>query len=173
MAELTSWNRRRHRSGIFTIIPARQIAGKISSLFHPERSSSGIPDSSPIPFRLDAPRGPRSLSPSFLLVAISCGFASGLLRRRACRIFPIAGSAYTYTYATMGELVAWNIAWDLISRAFSNMAVQRRFFLTSCPICLTGSESHPNPAGIFSRYLPAGLSTWTAACSMAPLAFRL
>ena len=39
-------------------------------------------------------------------------------------MIPIAGSAYTYTYATMGELVAWIIGWDLILEyAVSNMAV--------------------------------------------------
>jgi basic amino acid/polyamine antiporter, APA family len=60
---------------------------------------------------------------SFLLVAIVCGFA-GLCYAELASMIPIAGSAYTYTYATMGELVAWIIGWDLILEyAVSNMAV--------------------------------------------------
>ncbi len=60
---------------------------------------------------------------SFVLVAIVCGFASVCYAELAAMI-PIAGSAYTYTYATMGELVAWIIGWDLILEyAVSNMAV--------------------------------------------------
>ena len=60
---------------------------------------------------------------SFLLVAVVCGFAA-LCYAELASMIPIAGSAYTYTYATMGELVAWIIGWDLILEyAVSNMAV--------------------------------------------------
>ncbi|MGH9860213.1 MAG: amino acid permease [Candidatus Acidiferrales bacterium] len=60
---------------------------------------------------------------SFLLVAVVCGFAA-LCYAELASMIPIAGSAYTYTYATLGELVAWIIGWDLILEyAVSNMAV--------------------------------------------------
>jgi len=60
---------------------------------------------------------------SFFLVAIACGLA-GLCYAELSSMIPIAGSAYTYTYATLGELVAWIIGWDLILEyAVSNMAV--------------------------------------------------
>ncbi|MEO6119669.1 MAG: amino acid permease [Terriglobales bacterium] len=60
---------------------------------------------------------------SFILVAIACAFAAMCYAELASMI-PIAGSAYTYTYATMGELIAWIIGWDLILEyAVSNMAV--------------------------------------------------
>jgi basic amino acid/polyamine antiporter, APA family len=60
---------------------------------------------------------------SFLLVAIVCGLA-GLCYAELASMIPIAGSAYTYTYATLGEIVAWIIGWDLILEyAVSNMAV--------------------------------------------------
>src|SRR6266852_5433108 len=60
---------------------------------------------------------------SFVLVAIACGFA-GLCYAELASMIPVAGSAYTYTYATLGELVAWVIGWDLILEyAVSNMAV--------------------------------------------------
>ena len=64
-----------------------------------------------------------AIAVSFFLVAIVCGFA-GLCYAELASMIPIAGSAYTYTYATMGELVAWIIGWDLILEyAVSNMAV--------------------------------------------------
>ena len=59
----------------------------------------------------------------FIFSAIACGFAALCYAEFASRI-PIAGSAYTYTYASMGELIAWIIGWDLIVEyAIGNIAV--------------------------------------------------
>ena len=60
---------------------------------------------------------------SFLLTALACSFAA-LCYAELASMIPIAGSAYTYAYATLGELIAWIIGWDLILEyAVSNMAV--------------------------------------------------
>jgi APA family basic amino acid/polyamine antiporter len=50
---------------------------------------------------------------SFVLAAFGCAFA-GLCYSEFSTMIPIAGSAYTYSYATMGELLAWVIGWDLV-----------------------------------------------------------
>jgi len=50
---------------------------------------------------------------SFVIGAIACGFV-GLCYAEFASLIPIAGSAYTYAYATLGELIAWLIGWDLI-----------------------------------------------------------
>ncbi|MBA3317969.1 MAG: amino acid permease [Gemmatimonadales bacterium] len=50
---------------------------------------------------------------SFLLTAVTCGFAA-LCYAEFASMVPISGSAYTYAYASLGELVAWIIGWDLI-----------------------------------------------------------
>jgi APA family basic amino acid/polyamine antiporter len=54
-----------------------------------------------------------AVSLSFVLAGITCAFA-GLCYAEFASIIPIAGSAYTYGYATLGELVAWIIGWDLV-----------------------------------------------------------
>ncbi|MFB2981766.1 amino acid permease [Microseira sp. BLCC-F43] len=54
-----------------------------------------------------------SITISFILAAIGCGLC-GLCYAEFASLIPIAGSAYTYAYATLGELVAWIIGWDLI-----------------------------------------------------------
>jgi len=50
---------------------------------------------------------------SFLIAALGCAFA-GMCYSEFATMIPIAGSAYTYAYATMGELLAWIIGWDLV-----------------------------------------------------------
>ncbi|WP_207426081.1 amino acid permease [Pedobacter sp. SYSU D00535] len=50
---------------------------------------------------------------SFILAAVGCGLA-GLCYAEFASMIPIAGSAYTYSYATMGEFIAWIIGWDLV-----------------------------------------------------------
>jgi APA family basic amino acid/polyamine antiporter len=68
-----------------------------------------------------------ALALSLVLVAVVCAF-TGLCYAELSSMIPIAGSAYTYTYATLGELVAWVIGWDLILEyAFSNMSVSVGF----------------------------------------------
>src|SRR5258708_28920854 len=60
---------------------------------------------------------------SFVLVAVACCFAA-LCYGELASMIPIAGSAYTYSYATLGEIFAWIIGWDLILEdAVSNMSV--------------------------------------------------
>ncbi|MGA2102299.1 MAG: amino acid permease [Candidatus Sulfotelmatobacter sp.] len=60
-----------------------------------------------------ADRSGPSVTISFILASVGCAFA-GLCYAEFASMIPIAGSAYTYSYTTMGELVAWIIGWDLI-----------------------------------------------------------
>ena len=50
---------------------------------------------------------------SFIVAALGCAFA-GLCYAEFASMIPVAGSAYTYSYATMGEYIAWIIGWDLV-----------------------------------------------------------
>src|SRR3977135_2171961 len=117
-------------SGIFTVIgtaiggnPAKIADWKgspildliIGLLHHTSRALAGRPGAGP------------ALALSLVLVAIVCAL-TGLCYAELASMIPIAGSAYTYTYATLGELIAWVIGWDLILEyAFSNMSVSVGF----------------------------------------------
>ncbi len=70
-----------------------------------------------------ASSGGPAVSLLFVFTAIACGFSAMCYARFASSI-PISGSAYTYSYASFGELVAWIIGWDLIMEyAVGNIAV--------------------------------------------------
>jgi APA family basic amino acid/polyamine antiporter len=142
-------------SGIFTIV-GTAIAGQkleassilnaplLEYLIH-HSASFGRPGAGP------------AIAISFILVAIVCGFASVCYAELAAMI-PIAGSAYTYTYATMGELIAWIIGWDLILEyAVSNMAVSVGFSAHVVDL-LDWFGIHPNLKWITPAYLPGGLT---------------
>jgi basic amino acid/polyamine antiporter, APA family len=104
---------------------------------------------------------------SFVLVAIACGFASVCYAELAAMI-PIAGSAYTYTYATMGEIIAWIIGWDLILEyAVSNMAVSVGFSAHLVDL-LDWFGVHPDPRWISPAFLPSGLSDLSGNMIYAP-----
>jgi basic amino acid/polyamine antiporter, APA family len=60
-----------------------------------------------------ADRSGPSVTLAFIVAGIGCTFA-GLCYAEFASMIPVAGSAYTYSYATMGELVAWIIGWDLV-----------------------------------------------------------
>src|ERR687889_317168 len=60
-----------------------------------------------------ADRSGPSVTIAFIVAGIGCAFA-GLCYAEFASMIPVAGSAYTYSYATMGEFVAWIIGWDLV-----------------------------------------------------------
>ena len=64
--------------------------------------------------RPPSPTAPaRRSSLAFIVAGVGCAFA-GLCYAEFASMIPVAGSAYTYSYATMGEFVAWIIGWDLV-----------------------------------------------------------
>src|SRR5215212_5050173 len=64
-----------------------------------------------------------ALMVSFVITAVVCGFTA-LCYAEFASMVPISGSAYTYSYATLGEVIAWIIGWDLIIEyAVGNIAV--------------------------------------------------
>src|SRR6186713_246599 len=60
-----------------------------------------------------AERSGPSVTLAFILAGVGCAFA-GLCYAEFASMIPIAGSAYTYSYVTMGEFIAWIIGWDLV-----------------------------------------------------------
>src|SRR5579884_323933 len=142
-------------SGIFTVI-GTAIAGEhfeassilnaplLEYLIH-HSASFGRPGAGP------------AIALSFLLVAVVCGFAA-LCYAELATMIPIAGSAYTYTYATLGELVAWILGWNLILEyAVSNMAVSVGFSAHVVSL-LDWFGWHPDARWISPAYLPGGLA---------------
>lgn len=106
---------------------------------------------------LGRPGAGPALAFSLVLVAIVCGFTA-LCYAELASMIPIAGSAYTYSYATMGELIAWIIGWDLILEyAVSNMAVSVGFAAHLVDM-FDWFGWHPALRWISPAYLPAGLS---------------
>lgn len=92
---------------------------------------------------------------SFVIAAIGCAFA-GMCYSEFSTMIPVAGSAYTYAYATMGELLAWIIGWDLVleyavgaatvSVSWSSYLVRLfHTFGVELPIAWTHSPFDPTP----------------------------
>ncbi len=105
-----------------------------------------------------ADRAGPSVVLAFIVAGIGCAFA-GLCYAEFASMIPVAGSAYTYSYATMGELVAWIIGWDLILEyavAASTVAIAWSeyanrvlgWFNLSIPYQWTHSPFEHDPTGI-------------------------
>jgi basic amino acid/polyamine antiporter, APA family len=100
---------------------------------------------------------------SFILAAVACGLAA-LSYAEFASLVPVSGSVYTYSYATLGELIAWIIGWDLVLEylfAVSSVSVGWSGYFQSLlagfgiqlPEALTAAPGVPNKSGIFN--LPA------------------
>src|SRR6202042_2412538 len=141
-------------SGIFTVIGVA-IGGNPASL-------SSWADSPVVDLLLHhgavagRPGAGPALAISLVLVAIVCAL-TGLCYAELASMIPIAGSAYTYTYATLGELIAWVIGWCLILEyAFSNMSVSVGF--AAHVVALMDWMRIPvSPKWLSPAYLPQGL----------------
>jgi APA family basic amino acid/polyamine antiporter len=93
------------------------------------------------------PAGP-ALVISYILVAVACGFAA-LCYAELASVVPVSGSAYTYAYVTLGEVIAWIIGWDLILEyAVGNVAV-----------AVSWADYFKSLLAGFGVHLPAWLST--------------
>jgi APA family basic amino acid/polyamine antiporter len=84
-----------------------------------------------------------SVTFAFIIAAIGCAFA-GLCYAELSSMIPIAGSAYTYSYATMGELVAWIIGWDLVLE----------YALGAATVAIAWSEYLNKLLGLFGASIP-------------------
>src|SRR5688500_13053888 len=109
---------------------------------------------------------------SFVLAGLACAFA-GLCYAEFASMIPIAGSAYTYGYATLGEFVAWIIGWDLIleylfaastvavgwsgyfTRLLADLGVDLPTSLTNAPFTVEGTHTLVRTGAIVN--LPAVL----------------
>ncbi len=98
-------------------------------------------------------QGGPGVSILFIITAVTCGFSALCYAEFASRI-PVAGSAYTYAYASFGELIAWIIGWDLLMEyAIGNIAVAiswSTYFVN----LLEGFHIHM-PAYLYTDYLSA------------------
>jgi len=142
-------------SGIFTVI-GTAIAGQkfdTSSILNAPLADYLVHHAP----TLGRPGAGPALALSLVLVAVVCAFTA-LCYAELASMIPIAGSAYTYTYATMGELIAWIIVWDLILEyAVSNMAVSVGFAAHLFDM-FDWFGWHPPLRWISPAYLPAGMT---------------
>ncbi len=150
-------------SGIFTVIGTAiggkplKVAGWTDSpmldlivgwIHHTGGAVAGRPGAGP------------ALAISLVMVALVCGF-TGLCYAELASMIPIAGSAYTYTYAVLGELIAWIIGWDLILEyAFANMSVSVGFAAHIVDL-MDWLGIHLNPKWLSPAYLPLGLQDFS------------
>jgi len=111
--------------------------------------------------QLGRPGAGPAITVSFLLVAVACLFA-GLCYAELASMIPIAGSAYTYAYAVLGEIVAWIIGWDLILEyAVSNMSVAVGFSAYLQDLCENLFGFHLPPQLAFPPFpAPGGPAGW-------------
>jgi APA family basic amino acid/polyamine antiporter len=84
-----------------------------------------------------------SVTLGFIVAAVGCAFA-GLCYAEFASMIPIAGSAYTYSYATMGEFVAWIIGWDLVLE----------YAVGAATVGIAWSEYLNKLLGIFHLHIP-------------------
>jgi APA family basic amino acid/polyamine antiporter len=111
-------------SGIFTLTgtAAAGHVEKIESVLHATVLDLAV-NGTHAGSMMGRPGAGPAITLSFVLVAIACLFA-GLCYAELASMIPVAGSAYTYAYAILGEVFAWMIGWDLILEyAVSNMSV--------------------------------------------------
>ncbi len=83
---------------------------------------------------------------SFVIAALGCAFA-GLCYAEFASMLPVAGSAYTYSYATLGEFVAWIIGWDLVLE----------YALASATVAVSWSQYFNELLKIFHLEIPTAL----------------
>src|SRR3954470_11228172 len=142
-------------SGIFTVI-GTAIAGQkfdTSSILNAPLADYIVRHAA----TLGRPGAGPAIAVSLVLVALVCAFTA-LCYAELASMIPIAGSAYTYTYATLGELVAWIIGWDLILEyAVSNMTVSVGFAAHLVDL-FDWFGVHPPLRWISPAYLPGGLT---------------
>src|SRR5512147_3237669 len=90
-----------------------------------------------------AERSGPSVTLAFVVAGIGCAFA-GLCYAEFASMIPIAGSAYTYSYVTMGELVAWIIGWDLVLE----------YAVGAATVAIAWSEYFNKVLGFFGMSMP-------------------
>jgi APA family basic amino acid/polyamine antiporter len=90
-----------------------------------------------------ADRSGPSVVLAFIVAGVGCAFA-GLCYAEFASMIPIAGSAYTYSYATMGELLAWIIGWDLVLE----------YAVGAATVAIAWSEYFNRVLGFFGLHVP-------------------
>jgi APA family basic amino acid/polyamine antiporter len=103
-----------------------------------------------------------ALTLSFVIAAMACGFAAMCYAEFASSV-PVAGSIYTYSYATLGELVAWMIGWDLMLE----------YGLATSAVSVGWSGYFQSLVGAYGMHLPTALTAAPGAVPGAVTYFNL